>query len=68
MDEDQPEAPSRGLPLPGDRGTDERPYDVIDLDPYGSAAPFLDAAVQAIADGGLLSVTCTDMARERAVA
>ncbi|KAH0566289.1 hypothetical protein GP486_000315 [Trichoglossum hirsutum] len=35
-------------------------YDVIDLDPYGTAAPFLDAAVQALADGGLLCVTCTD--------
>lgn len=28
------------------------PFDVIDLDPYGSAAPFLDAAVQAVSDGG----------------
>lgn len=36
--------------------------DVIDLDPYGSAAPFLDAAVQCVRDGGLLCVTCTDMA------
>lgn len=36
-------------------------FDVVDLDPYGSAAPFLDAAVQAVADGGLLCVTCTDM-------
>ena len=36
-------------------------FDVIDLDPYGTAAPFIDAAVQAIADGGLLCVTCTDM-------
>ena len=35
-------------------------YDVIDLDPYGTAAPFLDAAVQAVAEGGLLCVTCTD--------
>ncbi|KAF2084841.1 TRM-domain-containing protein [Saccharata proteae CBS 121410] len=35
-------------------------YDVIDLDPYGTAVPFLDAAVQAVADGGLLCVTCTD--------
>ncbi|KAF8537183.1 N2,N2-dimethylguanosine tRNA methyltransferase-domain-containing protein [Trichophaea hybrida] len=35
-------------------------YEVIDIDPYGSAAPFLDAAVQAVADGGLLCVTCTD--------
>ncbi|XP_035311399.1 tRNA (guanine(26)-N(2))-dimethyltransferase isoform X1 [Cricetulus griseus] len=37
-------------------------FDVIDLDPYGSPAPFLDAAVQAVNDGGLLCVTCTDMA------
>ena len=36
------------------------PYHVIDLDPYGTAAPFLDAAVHAIADGGLLCITCTD--------
>lgn len=27
-------------------------FDVIDLDPYGSPAPFLDAAVQAVSDGG----------------
>ncbi|KAL6462103.1 hypothetical protein MHYP_G00302480 [Metynnis hypsauchen] len=37
-------------------------YDVIDLDPYGSPAPFLDAAVQAVGEGGLLCITCTDMA------
>jgi tRNA (guanine26-N2/guanine27-N2)-dimethyltransferase len=37
-------------------------WDVIDLDPYGSAAPFVDAAVQAIDHGGLLCITCTDMA------
>jgi tRNA (guanine26-N2/guanine27-N2)-dimethyltransferase len=36
-------------------------FHVVDLDPYGSAAPFLDAAVQATAEGGLLCVTCTDM-------
>lgn len=36
-------------------------WNVIDLDPYGSAAPFIDAAVQAIDHGGLLCVTCTDM-------
>lgn len=35
---------------------------VIDLDPYGSAAPFLDSAIQAIDDGGLLCITCTDLA------
>lgn len=38
-------------------------FDVIDLDPYGTAAPFFDAAVQAIRDdGGLLCITCTDSA------
>ncbi|CAN9510729.1 unnamed protein product [Ophioblennius macclurei] len=37
-------------------------YDVIDLDPYGSPACFLDAAVQAVGEGGLLCITCTDMA------
>jgi len=31
------------------------------LDPYGTAAPFIDAAVQCVSDGGLLCVTCTDM-------
>nr|XP_033791309.1 tRNA (guanine(26)-N(2))-dimethyltransferase-like [Geotrypetes seraphini] len=37
-------------------------FDVIDLDPYGSPAMFLDAAVQTVSEGGLLCVTCTDMA------
>lgn len=36
--------------------------DVIDLDPYGSASIFLDSAIKSIADGGLLCVTCTDVA------
>ncbi|KAK0459763.1 tRNA methyltransferase [Desarmillaria tabescens] len=35
--------------------------DVVDLDPYGTAAPFIDAAVQSVNDGGLLCVTCTDL-------
>jgi len=37
-------------------------YNVIDLDPYGTAASFLDAAVQSVREGGLLCVTCTDSA------
>ena len=36
-------------------------FDIIDLDPYGSPVTFLDSAVQAVADGGMLCVTCTDM-------
>ena len=42
------------------RPADQRLYQVIDLDPYGTAAPLFDAAVQALVDGGLLCVTCTD--------
>eukprot|EP00929_Paragymnodinium_shiwhaense_P113590 TRINITY_DN81876_c0_g1_i1.p1 TRINITY_DN81876_c0_g1~~TRINITY_DN81876_c0_g1_i1.p1 ORF type:complete len:558 (+),score=132.86 TRINITY_DN81876_c0_g1_i1:81-1754(+) len=45
----------------GPNGTGDEAYDVIDLDPYGTCAPFLDAAVQAVADGGLLCITSTDM-------
>ncbi|VDM33547.1 unnamed protein product [Hydatigera taeniaeformis] len=37
-------------------------FHVVDIDPYGTAVPFLDAAVQCLFDGGLLCVTCTDMA------
>lgn len=37
-------------------------YDVIDLDPYGGPTQFLDGAVKAVNHGGLLCVTCTDMA------
>uniref|UniRef100_A0A0N5A2U7 tRNA (guanine(26)-N(2))-dimethyltransferase n=1 Tax=Parastrongyloides trichosuri TaxID=131310 RepID=A0A0N5A2U7_PARTI len=37
-------------------------FSAIDLDPYGSASIFLDSAVQSVQDGGILMVTCTDMA------
>ncbi|KAG7195441.1 RNA methyltransferase tRNA(m5U54)methyltransferase [Scheffersomyces spartinae] len=35
-------------------------FHVVDLDPYGTASPFLDGAIQLIKDDGLLVVTCTD--------
>lgn len=35
-------------------------FDVIDIDPYGTAAPFFDCSLQAVQDGGMLCVTCTD--------
>jgi tRNA (guanine26-N2/guanine27-N2)-dimethyltransferase len=38
-----------------------RAFDVVDLDPYGSAMPFLDPAIQCLKDGGLLCATFTDM-------
>eukprot|EP01083_Nonionella_stella_P123296 371468_1 len=36
-------------------------FDVIDLDPYGSASMFIGPAVKSVKSGGLLCVTCTDM-------
>jgi tRNA G26 N,N-dimethylase Trm1 len=32
----------------------KRRVDVVDLDPYGTASPFIDAAAQAVNDGGRL--------------
>ncbi|CAD5221866.1 unnamed protein product [Bursaphelenchus okinawaensis] len=43
------------------RQVDKR-FHAVDLDPYGSATPFLNTAVQSVVDGGILMVTCTDMA------
>ena len=40
----------------------EEIYDVVDLDPYGSPAPFVDGSVLASSEGALLCVTFTDMA------
>ncbi|AEY98896.1 FAGR075Wp [Eremothecium gossypii FDAG1] len=36
-------------------------FHVIDLDPYGTATPFIDASLQSIEEGGLMLVTCTDL-------
>ena len=36
------------------RYSPEKRFDVIDLDPYGTPSQFLDAAVQAVADGGVV--------------
>ena len=41
---------------------ERRLFDVIDLDPYGSAIPFLESSIGALMNGGLLCVTFTDMA------
>jgi len=42
--------------LPGKR------FDFIDVDPFGSPSPFLDSAIRALVDGGLIALTATDMA------
>jgi tRNA (guanine26-N2/guanine27-N2)-dimethyltransferase len=39
-----------------------RRFDYIDIDPYGSPSPFLDAAVRACRRDGLIALTATDMA------
>jgi tRNA (guanine26-N2/guanine27-N2)-dimethyltransferase len=37
-------------------------FDYVDIDPFGSPAPFFQAMVSAIANGGVVSVTATDTA------
>ena len=37
-------------------------FDYIDVDPFGSPNPFLDAAIKRIARDGILAVTATDTA------
>jgi len=39
-----------------------RRFHFIDVDPFGSPVLYLDAAVRALRDGGLLAITATDMA------
>lgn len=39
---------------------DSERFHIVDLDPYGTAAPFIDSAVQLVKDNGMLLVTCTD--------
>ncbi|GAU89473.1 hypothetical protein RvY_02021 [Ramazzottius varieornatus] len=43
-------------------GFDEQWFHAVDLDPFGSASPFVEGALQCVADGGLLMATCTDTA------
>jgi tRNA (guanine26-N2/guanine27-N2)-dimethyltransferase len=38
----------------------ERRFDIIDVDPFGSSAPFLDASVRACRHDGLVCLTFTD--------
>jgi len=37
-------------------------FDFVDVDPFGTPAPFLQAGLTAVADGGMLSFTATDTA------
>ncbi len=62
----------RNVALYRDRGAEARlhdareaperaAFDLVDLDPYGTPAPFLPAALDALAPGGILAVTATDL-------
>jgi len=37
-------------------------FDYVDVDPFGSPSPYMDSAVRALRNGGLLALTATDMA------
>ncbi|MFP3951356.1 MAG: tRNA (guanine(10)-N(2))-dimethyltransferase [Candidatus Bathyarchaeia archaeon] len=37
-------------------------FDYIDIDPYGSPSRFIDSAIRASHDGGMIALTATDMA------
>jgi len=39
-----------------------RRFDIVDIDPFGSPVPYLDSAVRAIRNKGLLAATATDLA------
>jgi len=43
-------------------GAPRRRFDVVDIDPFGSPVPYLDSAVRALRNKGLLAVTATDLA------
>lgn len=40
----------------------EAKFDLVDLDPFGSPAPFFENALRSTIDGGVLAATATDMA------
>jgi tRNA (guanine26-N2/guanine27-N2)-dimethyltransferase len=37
-------------------------FDYIDIDPFGPPVPYMDSAIRALHNGGLLALTATDMA------
>ena len=37
-------------------------FDIVDIDPFGTPAPFLDSAFRAVRNNGLLASTATDLA------
>jgi tRNA (guanine26-N2/guanine27-N2)-dimethyltransferase len=48
--------------LLGSYGAPRKRFDIIDIDPFGSPVPYLDSAIRALRNNGLLALTATDMA------
>jgi tRNA (guanine26-N2/guanine27-N2)-dimethyltransferase len=48
--------------LLGCYGAPRKRFDYIDIDPFGSPVPYMDSAIRALRNGGLLALTATDMA------
>lgn len=43
-------------------GKPRQRFDIVDLDPFGSPVPYLDSAIRALRNDGLLALTATDLA------
>jgi tRNA (guanine26-N2/guanine27-N2)-dimethyltransferase len=43
-------------------GAPRKRFDAVDIDPFGSPVPYVDSAIRALRNGGLLALTATDMA------
>ncbi len=43
-------------------GAPRKRFDVVDVDPFGSPVPYLDSAIRALRNNGLLAATATDLA------
>ena len=45
-----------------DNASPKKRFDIIDIDPFGTPAPYLDSAFRAIKNNGLIAATATDLA------
>lgn len=43
-------------------GAPRKRFDIVDIDPFGSPVPYLDSAVRALQNHGVLALTATDLA------
>ena len=43
-------------------GAPRKRFDIVDVDPFGSPVPYLDSAIRALRNKGLLAATATDLA------